>query len=287
MKRSFSKALLCAWIIPIAAGCGVLVGNPDEKTGGDEVGKTTKGRVTHPDDAFTPPAATGLIVHLMDAPVDDAKAVNIKIAGVEAYHEEHGWIKLAQSSDEVIDLLALQSGRTFAIVDGDQPPEGNYQELRLILDETYVSNLTLADNTTAPLRTPSGEQSGLKLKVDFSVSAVVPTEIVLDFDLRQSIKRTGKSYLLTPVLRAVEKDGSGFIVGNATKGAVACLYQEDKEPDTDSDCAQALVSAVAREGDEFTLAFVPVGDYKLRVFEGGEIRDYPVVITSRETTRVD
>jgi hypothetical protein len=101
-----------------------------------------------------------------------------------------------------VDLLTLK--------DTTQPlgqitlPEGKVTQIRLMLADgpQYV---VLQDGTQVPLKTPSGQQSGIKLVGDFPVGACSRHTVTLDFDGENSIQahsaQQGAEYILRPVVR--------------------------------------------------------------------------------------
>lgn len=77
-------------------------------------------------------------------------------------------------------------------------PAGSYSQVRLILapnGSTLSNYVTLASNPTVklPLKTPSAQQSGLKILGNFTVTAGGFNTIVLDFDPNEAIVFAGNS----------------------------------------------------------------------------------------------
>lgn len=77
------------------------------------------------------------------------------------------------------------------------------------------------------LRTPSAQQSGLKLKVDVNIQPGQIGELVLDFDPCKSVVRAGKSgrYNLKPVIRA-HVNSTNDIEGYTLPGTVVSAQQD-------------------------------------------------------------
>jgi hypothetical protein len=90
---------------------------------------------------------------------------------------------------------------------------------------------------------------------------------------------TDIKYILKPVIRAIEREKSGSIVGKAGDGDVVCIYPKGSEADPTSDCANALGSAKGRAG-KFHLPYLPEGEYTVRIFpKSGKAKDYSSVKT--------
>jgi len=171
----------------------------------------------------------GLTLRLTDAPFDDAVRVMVTFVEVRLKKKgSGGWINIdLGGSFQTIDLLALQGTKTAALLFDKDVPYGDYTELRLIVDTaTPMANvIALSGGGTPELKIPSGGSSGLKIKGNFTVSASLPTLLVVDVDLRQSIKKAGPNYIMNPVLRLVKGDNFGHsrgIVDPALLTAVSC-----------------------------------------------------------------
>ncbi len=157
------------------------------------------------------------VVQLTDAPADyDAvfiEIVSVKVKAEEPVDEEvseEGWITISEETQRV-NLLDLQNGETILL--GEEELEaGFYHQIRLILGD---ENAVVIDGKTFPLKTPSAQQSGLKLQVDAQVEAGEVYVLLLDFNAAKSIVNAGKSgkFLLKPVIRAVELGETGSVEG--------------------------------------------------------------------------
>ena len=142
-----------------------------------------------------------LVVALTDAPSPDVKSIVVTIDTVTAHSDQAGWVTVAHGPITV-DLLTLQD---VSMKLGEiSLPAGTVGEIRLVLADgpQYV---VLADDTQEPLKTPSGQESGLKLKGTFTVSACTKHTVTLDFDGKNSIAfhETGgpNGWILRPVIR--------------------------------------------------------------------------------------
>ena len=138
-----------------------------------------------------------LSVRLTDAPFN-AQQVNVDIKEVRVNFKDDstGWVTLA-SVPGVYDLLSLQNGKDTLIGKGVYP-YGTVKEVRLILG---TNNTIKINNVVYPLTIPSGDESGLKIKV--SKGLFTPNEVmVIDFDAALSIKQASNGdYKLSPVLK--------------------------------------------------------------------------------------
>ncbi len=190
------------FVFPLAllTACGGVAGSEDPSSSGTEVG--TLGV------ALTTSGSS-------KGPVDDGDLSAIVVNIVEVrVHGADGWVVL---NDEPQEVDILQLGEYAESLGIAELPDGEYKQLRLVVEEDSESFVVTPDGESHPLKTPSGEQSGLKIKGDFVVSECVDTEVTLALDAGKSIHvhRTGKGdqWILRPVIRAttiqVEREDCG------------------------------------------------------------------------------
>lgn len=127
----------------------------------------------------------------------DYQQVNVNVIGVEG-HVASGWVPFPVQPG-IYNLLDLQDGVTVMLAPGTTIPAGQMDQLRLILGQ---DNTIMIDSVLLPLDTPSAEQSGLKINVDYNFQDGDQYQVLLDFDAGQSIVEKGNgTYSLKPVLR--------------------------------------------------------------------------------------
>ena len=174
-------------------------------------------------------------VGLTDSASDEYRAVYVTVADVQICEKDTenssddncNWRSLQTENDEPLsnrtyNLLKLVNGVTEAI-GSKEFDEGEYNQIRLIIGDTpepennllgepheYANYLILNDrsNTIAPLKIPSGFQTGIKLVHRFVVEAGKIKELVLDFDADRSVVKAGNSgkYILKPTIKVFETD---------------------------------------------------------------------------------
>lgn len=124
------------------------------------------------------------------------------------------------------NLLDLRNGTVATLASIDTIAAGTYTEIRLrIVDATIV----LTDGTELALKIPSGNSSGLKIKIDggLTVRGGNTSALILDFDVSRSFVVTGrnphsgaiKGFIFKPVIRATAEDISGTLEGTVTDSA--------------------------------------------------------------------
>ena len=169
-------------------------------------------------------AETGTLkLAVTDAPACGYDSVNVTIEKVRVHQSstasdtDGGWSEIVLSPALRVDLLALQNG-ALAELGQVTLPTGSYNQMRLMLaDNNGASSLAnwvklSSDQSVVELKTPSGQQSGVKAK-QFNLS-IAPNQLanfVIDFDACKSVVIAGSSgqYLLKPQLTVIPRLVSG------------------------------------------------------------------------------
>ena len=223
-----------------------------------------------------------LTLGLTDGPVDNAEQVVVTFNAVELHGAENKTITFDEP--KAINLLAYQGEDRIVLLDDEVLQAGNYQWIRLAVDE--AGSYILIDGQQHPLDIPSGAQTGLKLNRGFTLAADGSTDFTIDFDLRKSVTLSNQGYKLRPTLRITDNLQSGTISGtvaasliedpscnngdNNDQGNAVYLFSgSDAEPqDIQTNAGDPLASAtVVYDGEQqqyrYTLGFVPYGDYSV------------------------
>ena len=167
-------------------------GNTDASSdsGGDDFDDASWVRAAAAAVAAATPGGSASVV--TDAPVDEASSVVVQFSGV-AFKRAGAAPEVVQNltpSPRQLDLLQYQGGRAALLLDGVTLPAGDYQWIRLIVDnepDVRDSYIVLTGGEECELRVPSGAESGLKLMRGFTLPADGSVALTVDFDLRKSI----------------------------------------------------------------------------------------------------
>ncbi len=139
---------------------------------------------------------SNLTVRMKDAP-GDFQQVNVDVLEVQV-HSDNDWISLPTNAG-VYDLLTLQNDVSAVLVNQGAVPAGKMTQFRLLLGS---NNSVMVDSVMYDLKTPSAEQSGLKLNVKTTFLVNELYEILIDFDAEKSVVKQGNGdYSLKPVLK--------------------------------------------------------------------------------------
>ena len=234
-----------------------------------------------------------LSLGVTDAPVDEASSVVVQFSGV-AFKRAGSAPETVQNlspSPRQLDLLQFQGGRAALLLDGVTLPAGDYQWVRLIVDNApgvRDSYIVLTGGEECELRVPSGAESGLKLNRGFTLPANGSVALTIDFDLRKSIHAPPglrgsdaactEGYLMRPTLRIVDDANVGAIAGHVDSELVTeeCLPKvyvfsgsgitpDDIEEASGTDADPLVVASVTVENGStsypYRAAFLPPGSY--------------------------
>ena len=180
---------------------------------------------------------------LTDAPACGYDAVKVTIQKVRVHQSssasdsDSGWSEVVLNPARQVNLLNLQNGVLDEL--GQTPlPTGKYTQLRLVLADNSVANplansVVLSSNKTElALKTPSGQQSGVKTNIDIDIAANKLADFVLDFDACKSVVAAGGSgqYLLKPVVTVIPRYISGvtgFVDASLINGNTSVSLQQN------------------------------------------------------------
>ncbi|MDG5767555.1 DUF4382 domain-containing protein [Balneolales bacterium ANBcel1] len=190
--------------------------------------------------------------------------------------EGTGWIVISEPQEQ-FNLLELVNGAQVLLGEAELD-EGTYRQIRLILGD---NNTLVVDDETYPLKTPSQQQTGLKLYVDAEIREGMTYSLHLDFDVARSVVKRGRGqhenpYLLKPVIRAYSQSETGIISGTVTPA--------ESDPWVYAIAGEDTVSITRSEENtgEFRLLGLLAGTYTVTIepvaqdFEATEISDVEV-----------
>lgn len=173
-----------------------------------------------------------LEIRLTDSPNLNLSEVWVDVREIQIKMSDTGMITLAGSNPGMYNLLALTNGNDTLLANALIPP-GTISQIRLILGDNNFAVTINGD--TLDLKTPSAQQSGLKVQVHQTVTGGILYRLILDFDAAKSVIKAGNSgqYILKPVLRIISFIPSGGNVrGNVLPDSVRTVIYAIKGIDT-------------------------------------------------------
>ncbi|HMC01047.1 MAG TPA: DUF4382 domain-containing protein [Flavobacteriaceae bacterium] len=205
-------------------------------------------------------------IKLVDAPGDYDKVfvdvIDIRIKMNDDSDGEDGWMSVPTNAGQY-DLLELTGGESAVLVDDYEVLAGELSQIRLVLgDNNYVVN----GDEEFELKTPSAQQSGLKLKVNQELEAGYLYSFVLDFNVAESIVDAGNSgnIILKPVINTSLEAASGIIEG--------AISPSDFQTEVSVMVGEETIISYAtpENGGVFMLYGVPEGTYDLTITPDAE-----------------
>src|SRR5512133_914171 len=202
-----------------------------------------------------------LSFRLTDAP-GPYDEVNIDVKGLEIIVND---TTLSLDVNKgVYNLLDFVNGKDTLLVDGNVP-SGRLSQVRLILGD---NNTIKVGNDVFEMKTPSAQQSGLKLNVHADLYDGVAYQYTIDFDAEKSIVKTGNGkYILKPVLKVFTNS-----VSVAMKGVVSPVSAKPVIYAINSDLDSVSTHSDATTGNYMFKGLV-AGKYKLFFEPEGTFRD--------------
>lgn len=200
---------------------------------------------------------------------------------------DSGWKDIIPPNAPVqVDLVNLTNGQLQDLGNATVPA-GSYHQIRLVLASTG-NTVTPVGGTAQPLKTPSGQQSGLKIKADFDVAQNQTSDLLMDFDACKSIVLTGSgTYLLKPVVRLTPKPAGsiqGFVNTSVTQGTAT--YTLGAVNVTAQQNGSVVRSTIPDANGKFVLAYLPSGTYTVVIAGAGGVSSGAVDATKGAATRV-
>ena len=234
-----------------------------------------------------------LTIKITDAPVDSATAVWVQFSGVTIKPKDSSAFDIVFDVPLKINLLSLQAGKTEVLLENVRVPVGTYNWIRLhvnaVRDLVMDSYIELTDGSQHELSIPAGAEIGLQIINDIDVGSNADVNLLIDFDLRQSIVVLGNGdYVLSPVLRMADLDKTGNLTGVIDAALLSSTDCSDADPLTGNAVYVFAGENVTpddidgRNGDPLATANVVLnnetGDYEYMV-SYLEVGEYTVAFT--------
>ncbi len=159
---------------------------------------------------------------MTDAPSCGYDSVHVTVNKVRVHQSssasdtDGGWSEMVLNPARRVDLLGLTNGVLLELGQIPLPP-GKYTQMRLVLADNdagqpFANAVMPTGGKEVALKTPSGQQSGVKTNINIDIAANKMADFVLDFDACKSVVQAGASgqYLLKPVVTVIPRYISGI-----------------------------------------------------------------------------
>jgi len=174
---------------------------------------------------------------ITDAPTDDAsvKGVFVTIADVKI-----GGQSVQGFTKQTIDLKAYQEGNTKLFASAQQLDAKSYNNLTLVLDLNTDADgnspgcyVKTVDNAKYKLRNDASGMAEVAINKSWSVASNTKSTVILDFDLRKSIKYMNDASVKYNFVSNGELSSAIRVVGKENAGTITGTYQQNGTSDAD------------------------------------------------------
>jgi len=220
-------------------------------------------------------------VRMTDAPGNFA-SLDVEITNVEVYSESDGWVTLNNDA-QVVSILDLTNGNETTIAYQNSVSAGLYTQMRISFGGQ--TNLMLFDSNSSGLIQANlnwGTSNQVVIEIDEEVSSTSSANVLLDFQVAESLIGQAQTYIIDPVITEIEDESTG-LQGEVEGAANAMIVLSDGENE--------FSTFIDAQGN-FLLRGIPQGTYNLIVSEmdaGDNLQDEielsGVIITEGEISQ--
>lgn len=206
-------------------------------------------------------------IRMTDSP-GDFDGLFVKIAKVEAYSANTGWITVSETETSV-DVLTLTNGVDITLAHNTNIQPGTYTKLRL----TFGTDNQLSYDDGSGTNTFDLGMS-LNTSIEIPVQAVISsgqsTSVLLDFNVAFSLIQTGNQFHFEPMLSQIVDPSTG--VGGHIYGSNSAitLVSGDKKYSTYTDANGNFLLRGVKDGN-YTIEIDPKGNEKNMIIQNVRI----------------
>jgi hypothetical protein len=138
-----------------------------------------------------------LMLQITDAPPElkITKAL-INISNIEVHLIATGWYTVIVE-EQTLDLIQLKNVKK--ALGNKTLPVGRYTQIRLIIDDAFVTIDGIDYKLTIPSKT-------IQLISPFSINKNETTTLTIDFDVQKSVHKTGNDkYIMNPTIKVIQE----------------------------------------------------------------------------------
>ena len=154
-------------------------------------------------------------VKMTDAPGNYA-ALDVQITGIDAYLENDGWVSLNNEIQHV-SVLSLTNGVETLLAYKGMAKVGTYSKLRITFGNDNTLTLSgslgvggVSSNGSATVQLLWDGPREVIIEINEQIFANSEAEVLLDFQVVQSIKETAQQYFIDPVITEIKDANTGL-----------------------------------------------------------------------------
>ena len=172
------------------------------------------------EEVINPGAASGetMKVRMTDGPANYA-ALDMEITGVDVYSNEKGWVTLSKG-EKKINILALNNGVSADLTSDVAVSTGAYSKLKIHFgDNSSISVKNAATGATVTSNLTWTGPHEAEVTIDRKIEAGTKADIMLDFQVAQSVTEGINQYVIHPVIAELKDAMTG--AKGSVKGTAA------------------------------------------------------------------
>lgn len=160
-------------------------------------------------------------VRMTDSPGDFVQ-LNLQITSVDVYSQSQGWVNLS-SQTQSVNVVSLTNGAEIELANATSVSVGTYTKVRVTF-ASQASVMLVGGGSSLSLSWTGGQQQ-VEIAIEAQVSGSVGANILLDFNVAQSVTEVGGAYFINPFISIVSDEFTG-VKGkvNGTSSAMVKLH---------------------------------------------------------------
>lgn len=197
----------------------------------------------------------GMTIKMTDAPGDYA-ALNVEIERVDVYSESSGWVTVSNES-QMVNVLELTNGVSTTLATSSELEAGLYTQVAVYLGSD--NSLQVQSNGDYASLNIGGDGM-LVIDINEEISANSSSEVLLDFNVAESVVEVNGEYFLDPTINFIADAETG-VQGHVNAEGMASIMLSN---------GSANFNAYTDANGNFLIQGVAEGTYTLTVVAQGE-----------------
>ncbi len=197
----------------------------------------------------------GVTINMTDAPGDFA-ALNVEVERVEIYSESSGWVELSNES-RIVNVLELTNGVETTLASSTELEAGLYTQVAV----HFGSNNSIQVQSNGDYASlEMGGEGSIVTDIHAEVNASSSTEVLLDFNVAESVEYVNGEFVLSPSVSTVADAETG-VQGHVETEGIAHVTLSG---------AEGSLSAYTDASGNFLIRGMAGGSYTLTIEAQGE-----------------
>lgn len=157
-------------------------------------------------------------VRMTDTPGDFIQ-LNVQITSVDVYSQSQGWVNVS-SQTQSVNIVSLTNGAEIELANATNISVGTYTKIRITF-ASQASIMLVGGNSSLSLTWTGGQQQ-VEIAINAQVTGSVGANILLDFNVAQSVTEVGGVYFINPFISIIADEHTG-VKGKVTGASAAMV----------------------------------------------------------------